>query len=356
MNSSSANRTAIDAAAARWVTRNDAGLNPAERAEFERWCASDARHEAAFAHYCAAWSVLDRPGQADVIMRELRAGVRRKRRNRAVLASVALVGVIAFWQMRAPIVEPLLTTELRSGGVLLAPEKRVLPDGSVVELKSGAEIAVEFTATLRRVTLLRGEAHFQVEKNPERPFAVEAGGVQVRAVGTAFSVQRDEMQIEVVVTEGSIAVERAGARAVSAAGAGRVGGSDSIEISEPRRLATAGAGQRVIVRADSIAAAPPAVVPVSAAELVERLAWRAPRVEFSATPLAEAVGMMNRSRAVDETALRLVIDSASSGLAKEPISGVFRADNTETFVRMLELSLGVQAERRGNDIVLRKAP
>jgi transmembrane sensor len=331
-------------------------MTAVERSEFERWCATDPRHEAAFAHYRVAWSMLDRPGQAEVIMRELRAGVRRKRRNVAALACVALVGVVAFWQMQSPIAEPLIASEPRSGGVLLAPEKRVLSDGSVVELKSGAEIAVEFTATLRRVTLLRGEVHFQVEKNPERPFAVDTGGVQVRAVGTAFSVHRDDVQIEVVVTEGSIAVEKPAARVVPAANAVRMDAADSAENGEPHRLATAGAGQRVIFRADSIASNPPAVVPVSAAELVERLAWRAPRVEFSATPLAEAVAMMNRSRAAAETACRLMIDPASSGLAKEPISGVFRADNTETFVRMLELSLGVQAERRGNDIVLRKGP
>ena len=64
-------------------------------------------------------------------------------------------------------------------------ESRALDDGTVVELNGGAEIEVQFTAAERRLRLVRGEAHFQVAKNPLRPFVVEAGGVAVRAVGTA---------------------------------------------------------------------------------------------------------------------------------------------------------------------------
>jgi transmembrane sensor len=45
---------------------------------------------------------------------------------------------------------------------------------------------------LRQVKLDRGEAWFQVAKDPQRPFVVESGPVRVRAVGTAFSVRRRE--------------------------------------------------------------------------------------------------------------------------------------------------------------------
>ena len=71
-------------------------------------------------------------------------------------------------------------------------EQRTLEDGSVVEsLNRGAEIAVNFTPGERRVALLKGEANFEVAKNKERPFIVSAGGVDVRAVGTAFNVRLD---------------------------------------------------------------------------------------------------------------------------------------------------------------------
>ena len=113
------------------------------------------------------------------------------------------------------------------------------------------------------------------------------------------------------------------------------------------------AGERVFWQADiSAAPAKAEVVAISPNEMVDRLAWREPRVEFSDTPLAEAVAMMNRS-AIAGGAWQIVIDPSAAALAHEPISGLFRADNTETFVRMLELSLPVEARRRDRKIVLR---
>jgi ferric-dicitrate binding protein FerR (iron transport regulator) len=52
--------------------------------------------------------------------------------------------------------------------------------------------------------------------------------------------------------------------------------------------------------------------------------------------------------------LRLVIDDPA--LAKIPVNGRFRADNTETLVRLLEAGFGVRAERLGDTITLRRAP
>jgi transmembrane sensor len=54
-----------------------------------------------------------------------------------------------------------------------------------------------------------GEAHFFVEKDPQRPFVVNAAGIDVRAVGTAFNVRIDPAAVEVLVTEGRVRVDPA---------------------------------------------------------------------------------------------------------------------------------------------------
>lgn len=356
MNSSEPTLEAIAETAARWVSRRDAGLTSAERAEFECWRDADARHEAALRHYDATWARFDRSGRSDAILRELgvQQAKRRRRRQRVGAAALALallgsVGLITFTDRPAG---PQPIVAARPGGLLLMPEQRALPDGSVVDLKGGAEIRVDFSPGLRRVELVRGEAHFRVAKDRARPFAVEAGGVQVRAVGTAFAVQRNAAHIEVVVTEGRVALARAEEPASSGSSARTPAGAPSTELAP---LALADAGQRVVVPAADLASLSTlAVVPVSADEIAERLAWRAPRVEFSATPLSEALAMMSRATSERADGVQMRIDPGSAALGREPISGVFRADNAEAFVRMLELSLGVQAERRGNQIVLRQ--
>ena len=92
----------------------------------------------------------------------------------------------------------------------------------------------------------------------------------------------------------------------------------------------------------------PAVTTLPAAELSERLAWRVPRLDFSETSLDEAVALFTRHGV---TELRV----ADSTVGAMRVTGVFRADNVEGFVRALESSLGLQAERRGREIVLRSA-
>ena len=342
------NTESISDAAARWVARRDAGLSPAEQAEYEQWLARDPRHGSAVVHYARTWSVFDRPraaGNAGAILGAVTVRVQQKRRRRQVLgAGFAALLVAMFAWSGVDRVEPSVATATPNA-ILLRPETRTLPDGSDAELKAGAEIEMGFDAAVRRVVLRRGEAHFKVVGDVARPFIVRAGGIEVRAVGTAFAVQFGDAHVEVLVTEGKVTVEKSHTTAHSP------GNGEQSEIPT-----TVEAGQRLVLNlepsADEASAAP-GVQPVTVVEMNERLAWRSPRLEFSRTPLAEAVAHMNRLGA---SGLRLVIDSATVGLADEPVTGLFRADNAEAFVRVLELSLGVTADRRGeNEIVLRKS-
>ena len=64
-----------------------------------------------------------------------------------------------------------------------------LPDGTSLSLNTNSQVRIDYSTDRRAVHLLRGEAHFDVVKNPERPFMVYAGEGVVWAVGTAFNVR-----------------------------------------------------------------------------------------------------------------------------------------------------------------------
>ena len=84
----------------------------------------------------------------------------------------------------------------------------------------------------------------------------------------------------------------------------------------------------------------------------QRLAWRAPRLEFSGTPLATAIEMLN-AHAKDERRPLLKLGDAS--LATVRISGILRADNIDTLIGVLEADYGIRAEKHGEtEIVLHK--
>ncbi len=331
---------AIREAAANWLARRDAGLSAHEESEYAAW-RETAVHRAAVDRLDFTWRALGRPlttGTADAVLCELehRASQRRQRRSVALasMALVMLLGAGAGWQSMRP--GPDLNPLPATSAAILLPSLQSLPDGSVAELRDGAEIAVEFTETHRRVILRRGEVYFKVAKNPHRPFVVVAGGVEVRAVGTAFSVELGPGAVEVLVAEGNVELEVA-PQAPSPEGATR---------SKPLLI---GAGNGAIVRT-SPQRTESKISPLTQMGMQLRLAWRSPRLEFSGTPLIEAVALINRHNRV-----QFVIEG--SELARTRVSGIFGAGNTDTFVRLLEASFNVQPERRSDDeIILRRRP
>jgi transmembrane sensor len=335
---------AIEERAADWLLRSRDDLSSGERAALQRWLAADSRHAAAYAEMDETWRTLNAPratGLAAEFGRELETRRQRRaaRRRATAWAGAGLAAAAAFvfflvpadLPKSSPAPMPALAT------VAVRPDRLVLPDGSTVELNSGAQIAVEFTAAKRSVTLQAGEAIFSVQKDPARPFVVVAGGVEVRAVGTVFSVRHAEGRVGVLVTEGRVAVDRA-------AGAGA---PVAVEAPPVSPLAFIEAGARLIVPADLPAATPLEIKPITPREVAAALAWRGKRMEFSGTPMAEAVELFNRQN-------RLQLAVPDVVLARHQLSGIFWADDPEGFVRLLESGMNVTPERTGDTITLRR--
>ncbi len=337
-------RSAIEAAAD-WVARRDRGLSAAEQDDYLQWLASDPRHPALVARHEATLARLQRlahwqPGGAADPNPDLFAPVAAGRRRRfyPLLAAAAAVVVAGYLALRGP-VPPAgapIADAVPVQNFLRVNEKRALPDGSVVELKDGSRIDVEFAPELRRVRL-HGEAHFVVAKDAARPFVVEAGGIAVRAVGTAFNVRLEGGTVDVLVTEGRVQVETAGPATAEAGEA----------VPAPMVVA---ARQRTVVPREPAAVAP-AVVTVTPEQVREALAWQAPRLQFFETPLSEAVAEFNRRNPPQRIVLR------EADLGRVRIGGTFRVDNVEGFVRLLEVTLGIRSTPGGaGETVLERAP
>jgi len=336
------------AVAADWVARRDRGLSAAEQDDYLQWLASDPRHAAWIAQHEATFARLQRlaqwqPGGAADPNPDLFAppAARRWRWAAPLLAAAAAVAVAGYVSLRPPAAPatPAAATvadAVAVQGFLRVNEKRALPDGSVVELKDGSRIDVEFSPESRRVRL-HGEAHFVVAKDATRPFVVEAGGVAVRAVGTAFNVRLEGGTVDVLVTEGRVQVEPAAPAAAEPGDA-----TPAPMVVEAR--------QRTVVPIEPASVAP-AVVSVTPEQVREALAWQAPRLQFFETPLSEAVAEFNRRNPQQRLLLR------EADLGRVRIGGTFRVDNVEGFVRLLEVTLGVRGAPGGaGETVLTRGP
>src|SRR5262249_18275193 len=123
-----------------------------------------------------------------------------------VFAALAAALAILFWARVHP-GSPRPPRHFSTDGT--AYQRATLPDGSVLVLNANTRVDLAFASSARRLRLLRGDAHFTVASNPNQPFIVTVRSVNVRALGTAFSVRAAPTAVEVLVTAGQVQVEAA---------------------------------------------------------------------------------------------------------------------------------------------------
>ena len=264
----------------------------------------------------------------------------------AVAVTTAAAAAVAALMLFRPAAPAPAVAAKRTATPLGGYERLALPDGSVVQLNTASEIAVDFAAEERRVTLVHGEATFEVAKDDARPFVVRVAGIAVRAVGTAFNVRRHDGAVDVLVTEGRVRLEDA-ATGTSLSVVPVVASEPSAPTAAAPLL---GAGQRAVITVgEGSGPAQGRVADVAPADAARTLAWHGRQVEFSNEPLAAIAAEFNRYNRH-----RLVIEGAE--LSARRFGGKFPAHDFESLVGLLESRFGVLVERRENETVLRLTP
>jgi transmembrane sensor len=301
--------------AATWIARlRDEQRGPDVEADLQEWLGESAEHQRAFKRMTQAWELagnIRMRAQTDV---SVTLSGRSRFSPWAAAAAAALVLVVItslYWR------DNVFTTAVGQQRV------RVLRDGTRVVLNTDTRIEVNYDERARRVRLVRGEARFDVSKRPTWPFLVSVGDQEIRALGTSFIVRHDKDQdLSVTLVDGRISVAP-------------IDGTGEARPQAPQVLVP---GQRLVISQHRAPA-------VDRPELSRVTAWERGRVEFDATPLEDATTEMNRY-----TTTRVIV--LDPEVAQLRIGGVFRAGDSDEFVKIVTAALGLQADRNGADIVL----
>ncbi len=329
-----AETSAADQAAA-WFARQRAGpWSDAQAAEFAAWLKAEPAHTAAWTQYQRLWSrleaVRDHPAILAIREQARRTAERQsclhnRRRAAAALAASVLVGVGALWAVKDSVMLAFRPAPLAQAPVAATPASAlirnastdigersllVLADGSKVTLNTASAVRSDYSGRERRVTLVKGEAFFDVAKDPTRPFIVSAGSRQVIAVGTAFDVRLQDRQLKVTLVEGKVRIITASASAATSAPAQAVA---AVNLEAGTALIARDDGEAQIERLDTGRAT----------------SWRSGKLVFEGEKLADVVAEMNRySRE------QLVI--AEPALQQRMVSGVFEPTDGAAFAKALE--------------------
>lgn len=110
-------------------------------------------------------------------------------------------------------VEPVMDKEASISTTFKQKQELVLADGTHVWLNAGSSIRfpIRMSAEVRRVSVL-GEAYFEVTHDARRPFIVEAGGIEIKVLGTRFNVDAYNIGkvIKTSLVEGSVVITAKG--------------------------------------------------------------------------------------------------------------------------------------------------
>jgi transmembrane sensor len=338
-------------ASAWWVLLNEADATATDRRAFAEWAKRSPECVGAYLQAAQLTQVLSSPGTKwpDMSVEELVRAAQASRHDVAwlgpatgeaarVAESTPRTSSKSFPSLAARLVAlaAVVIATVATGFYFYARPERLetaigeqrsvrLSDGSLVTLNTASTVELRFAGSRRQVTLLGGEALFKVAHDPKRPFDVIAGETTVRAIGTRFNVDRRQNATTVTVVEGRVAV-------FSSSATGGEAGNDRVLLSagETVSRSTQRAGE------------------VGSADVGRTIAWTERKLIFERRPLGEVAAEFNRYN-------RRIIEIRGDRLRSEEVTGVFQADDPDSFVAFLARLPGVRIESDGTRFVVESA-
>lgn len=345
-------RDGINDEARSWVLLLDQETVSKERlAELRSWLRVSPAHRKAFEKAASAWldmdklsSLLQRPALSSVQLEHALEKAEQPRGLQTLPVRSPQHLRSAFQVAAATVLLAAFATALTffsgtAGSGVVAYETATgqvktvtLSDGSMLQLNSGSLVRVAYQKDARRLQLLAGEAYCEVAPNPQRPFLVYTGRFAVRAVGTAFTVQRLDAGVDVTVTQGHVELASfpkpvASITETAPARAGPEGNQK-----EESRYSVVG-GQHIVV-ANNVKI----LEQIDARTIGKRLAWRNGMLLFDDDPLTDVVAEIGRY-----TSQHIVITDPSIRDLK--IGGYFRVSDIDLIFDTFRDNFGIEVTR-----------
>jgi transmembrane sensor len=309
---------ALEEQAANWLLRrNFFDWSEDDQKELDAWLEASSSNRVTYWRLNAALSRADRLKALHQPMRKPASASKQTfpklARSIAALALIAVAATGSFLYLSKGKDETISTA--------LGGHKVVtLADGSRIELNTSSTVRVHIDGDHRAITLVKGEAFFDVRHDAEHPFTVDAAGQRITDLGTKFVVRNLSDRVEVALLEGRAHL----------APLGDTSKSRQADLM-PGDVATA--TNHLL-----------SVINTSSETIAEKLSWRSGLLVFHNTALGEVARQFNRYNRA-----KLVIEGAAADLQ---VDGTFSADDPQTFTKIAGDILHLRVARRGEDIVL----
>jgi transmembrane sensor len=203
---------------------------------------------------------------------------------------------------------------------------------------------VNYSPTQRQLTLVRGEARFDVAKDKDRPFTVTVGEKSFTALGTIFNVQRNTNQaMELVVTEGKVLITKAMTSVIDIKDTLL---SVNTPIKQDKLEATLViSGEKAVIAENLASIAKTPVEKVSLDQINRDLAWQQGMLIFEGEPLSTALAEISRYTSSS-------FEIVDSQLAELTVAGYFKAGDIDGLLTSLQSNFGIVYRKNARGTIL----
>jgi transmembrane sensor len=210
-----------------------------------------------------------------------------------------------------------------------------LSDGSRIKLNTNSLVKVSYSKTNRLLTLIRGEANFNVAKDKSRPFTVTVGEKSFTALGTIFNIQKtSDENMELVVTEGGVLMTKSNELLDKIAN--KLSNFSKNEL--PGLLVTSGEIATIENNVKTLSKK------ISFEKIQRDLAWQQGMLVFSGETLDEALAEISRY-----TNTKFKINDAK--LPKIKVAGYYKTNDIDGLLTSLTTNFNIQSEKIDNNTI-----
>ncbi|KGJ92849.1 FecR family protein [Colwellia psychrerythraea] len=341
-----------------WISRMDRGLTTLEQQQLVIWCNQNTQHHSSLLEMASYWDDLSLLNELSALF-PLEQVKEQSKRNKftsiALAASITIVSLISvntlidesFLPFLPSFNEQTLTQTQILQTQVGEQTSFTLKDGSQIQLNTNSQVEVKYSPKHRLLTLVRGEARFDVAKDKNRPFTVTVGKKSFTALGTIFNVQKNNNQImELVVTEGKVLITEASTSITDIQETltqARV--SDMPDILAATLVVS---GEKAIIAKDSPSVHTTPVEKVSLDQIHRDLAWQQGMLIFEGEPLSVALTEISRYT----TSNFEIVDNE---LANINVAGYFKAGDIDGLLISLESNFGINFRKKADGTILLSA-
>lgn len=242
------------------------------------------------------------------------AASRRMLAYAATLLGIAVLGTTALW-LNSKKEKPQMLSILNSNGSTIV---QTLADGSIVYVGNSStfEYPKAFSKDERKVAL-KGQAYFDIARNPQKPFIIETKDAYIQVLGTAFNVKSySESRFELIVERGKVKV--------------------SLK-KDPNISQTVTAGERMVIDNSNLVK--------STWHDDGSLAWRMGKMQFKDETLQNIVNVVNRNYGSH-------ITIADQQTAARRLTVTFEENSIDTITELVCVTLNIEYKKANDQIIL----